>query len=167
MPTASPRAGRSRRCRTSPLSQTPSRLLCPIGGPFLYVVSRNDSSLTQLRRGEDGTLHMAHFFRFDNADGKPSYAPPLAITPNGRFLYVRDATDTATQQYAIGSDGALRPLSPPTVAFAPDDISVDLTSRFVYLNGRGITNQELIHLRGKGANIRFAPTLSCAERTRW
>lgn len=140
------------------LSQTPSRLLCPPNGPFLYVVSRNDSSLTQLRRAENGTLHMTHLFRFDNADSKHPYVPPLAITPNGRFLYVRDATDTAMQQYAIGPDGALRPLSPPTVAFAPDDISVDLTSRFVYLNGRGITNQELIHpyrISPSGALVRI------------
>lgn len=141
-----------------PLSRTPSELLCPLGGPFLYVVSRNDSSLTQLRRAKDGTLHTAHFFRFDGADGRRPYAPLLAITPNGRFLYVRDATDTAMQQYGIGADGALRPLSPPAVAFAPDDISIDLTSRFVYLNGRGITNQELIHpyrISPSGALVRI------------
>ena len=140
------------------LSQTPLRLLCPPNGPFLYVVSRNDNSLTQLRRDKDGALHVAHFFRFDSADSKHPYVPPLAITPNGRFLYVRDATDTAIQQYAIEADGALRPLSPPTVAFAPDDISVDLTSRFVYLNGRGITNQVLIHpyrISPSGALVRI------------
>ncbi len=140
------------------LSQTPSRLLCPPGGPFLYVVSRNDSSLTQLRRGEDGTLHMAHFFRFANVNPERTVDPVLAISPNGRFLYVGDDPHSAVQQYAIGSDGALRPLSPPTTAFSPDAISIDLTSRFVYLAGRGFTNQELIHpyrISPSGALVRI------------
>ena len=144
----------------SPISlpQIPSRLLCPLGGPFLYVVSRNDSSLTQLRRAKDGTLHMAHFFRFGNVNAERTADPVLAIAPNGRFLYVRDDTHPVVQQYAIRSDGDLRPLSPPTTAFSPDAISVDLTSRFVYLAGRGFMNQELIHpysISSSGALVRI------------
>ncbi len=32
-----------------------------------------------------------------------------------------------TQQYAIQPSGALKPLSPPTAAFSPESLSVDLT----------------------------------------
>ena len=82
------------------LPQTPSRLLCPPSGPFLYVVSRNDSSLTQLRRDKDGLLHMAHFFRFADVNPERAVDPRLVILPNGRFLYVGDEAHSTLQQYA-------------------------------------------------------------------
>lgn len=126
------------------LSQTPSRLICPSTGPFLYVVSAKDNSLTQLRRDKDGTLHMTHFFRFGKVNPERAVDPVLAITPNGRFLYVGDDTRPVTQQYTIEPEGTLKALSPPTAAFSPESISVDLTNRFAYLVDTGETNERLI-----------------------
>jgi len=124
------------------LPQIPSHLLFPQGGSFLYVTSTNDDSLTQLTVGPDGRLRVAHFFRFGNV--KRTIDPVLAITPNGRFLYVGDDMRPVTQQYAIQPSGALKPLSPPTAAFSPESLSVDLTNRYIYLVDAGETNERLI-----------------------
>ncbi len=125
------------------LPQTPSTLVFPPGTPFLYVVSAKDNSLTQLRMSANGTLQMSHFFRFGSV--KRTIDPILAISPNGRFLYVADDTLPVTRQFAIGADGALQPLSPPTAAFSPNYIAVDLTNRFAYLVDNGVANQQLIY----------------------
>ena len=64
--------------------------------------------------------------------------PFLLIMAGSGHVQAKRVTRPGTPvrpEYAIGVDDALRPLSPPTVAFSPDDISVDLTSRFVYLSG--------------------------------
>ena len=91
----------------------------------------------------DGTLQPAHFFRFGNA--KRNIDPILAISPNGRFLYVGDDTLPVTRQYAIEANGTIRALAFPTTAFSPNYITVDLTSRFAYLTKNGVSNQELIY----------------------
>lgn len=125
------------------LSRLPSKLIFPSGTSFLYVVSAKDNSLTQLKMSANGTLHTAHFFQFGSV--KRQIDPVLAITPNGRFLYVGNDLLPVTQQYAIGTSGAIHPLSPPTAAFSPDYMTVDLTSRYAYLARSGVTNQELVY----------------------
>lgn len=126
-----------------PLSRVPSTLVFPPSRSFLYVVSSKDNSLTQLRMNTNGKLQPAHFFRFGNA--KRSIDPILAVSPNGRFLYVADDTLPITRQYAIDPNGTIRPLAFPTVAFSPNFIAVDLTSHFAYLTKNGVGNQELIY----------------------
>lgn len=89
------------------------------GGPFA------DDSLTMLSLA--GTAWI------------PSFG--LAITPDGAHLYVtNDGGGDSLSQYSVSaSNGALTPLTPPTVAATqgsgtePEDVTVDPTGRWVYV----------------------------------
>lgn len=69
----------------------------------------------------------------------PSFG--LAITPDGAHLYVtNDGGGDSLSQYSVSaSNGALTPLTPPTVAVTqgtgtePEDVTVDPTGRWVYV----------------------------------
>ena len=124
------------------LPQKPSYLVFPSEGPFLYAVSAQDNSLMQLKVKTNGMLQVTRIFRFDKAHH--SISPTFAITPSGRFLYMRDSASPFTKQYAIQSDGSLKSLSPSMAAFAPESMTVDLTSHFLYLVQAGETNERLI-----------------------
>lgn len=124
------------------LPQNPLHLLFPFQGSFLYVTSAQDDSLTQLKVGANGMLRVTHFFRFGNI--KHAISPIIAITPNGRFLYVRDDIHPFTKQYAIQPDGLLKCLPLLTTAFALESMTVNLTSHFLYLVETGETNERLI-----------------------
>jgi hypothetical protein len=51
----------------------------------------------------------------------------IAITSDGRFLYVTDSSASAVSQYARGADGTLTPLSPPTAPARQTPVSIAVT----------------------------------------
>lgn len=148
------------------LSKTPLNLVAPLQGPFFYVTSEADSSLTQLKIMPNGALQIAHVFEFSAV--KRRAISTMIVTPNGRFLYVSDGIHPVIQQYAVQTDGALKSLAPPTAASAPESMTVDLTSRFLYLVDTDGSNQRTISpykISSSGTLVRVKgnPTASYGE----
>jgi DNA-binding beta-propeller fold protein YncE len=59
----------------------------------------------------------------------------VAVDPSGQFVYVANSVDGTVSQYAIGSSGALTPLSTPSVTngSGATSIAVDPAGPFAYL----------------------------------
>jgi 6-phosphogluconolactonase (cycloisomerase 2 family) len=89
----------------------------------------------------------AHIFGFTiNADGTLAPIPGatkvigataygVAITPNGKFVYVANFNDDTISEFAIGGDGSLTELagSPLTTSFFPAGFAVSSDGRFLYV----------------------------------
>jgi 6-phosphogluconolactonase (cycloisomerase 2 family) len=102
------------------------------GGQFLYVVgSPRDPpgpslSIAQYSIQSDGTLvplAQAYLTLSIAASGS------LAIDPEGRYAYLRGATNVPgglIAQFSIGPDGTLSPLVPATVAAMPGTVAVTI-----------------------------------------
>lgn len=77
---------------------------------------------------------------FSVAGGSNTGSFGLAITPDGRFLYVtNDNGGNSVSQYSVAQTGTLTPLVPSTVAVSlssgsePEDLTVDPTGRWLYV----------------------------------
>lgn len=78
----------------------------------------------------------------------------VAISPNGKYLYIIDAS-TTTKVVLINSDGSLTPLSPsPQMSGRGVSIAVHPNSNFVYvvaLNTTGLSSLEAFRVDSSGA----------------
>lgn len=72
----------------------------------------NSGMLSEFTFGSGGTLAPNAAQPTVSASFDPSY---LAVTPNGRYLYVGNSGTNTISQYAVNASGSLSALSPATV----------------------------------------------------
>ena len=106
----------------------------PSRQPFLYVVGWYDEGISHYLVREDGYLSFSLASPPLASPGVAKGTDSLAATPDGRFLYAANDTNHRVAQFRIGEDGALFPLSPPTVPTGsiPDTLLMDPKGRFLY-----------------------------------
>lgn len=99
-------------------------------GASVYVTTPEPAAILQYSVGAGGVLSLK------SSAPVPVRAFPgaLAVTPNGRNVYVIDLRRYLLQ-YSVGADGALTPKSPPAVptGVGPTRIAVSPDSRNVYV----------------------------------
>src|SRR5579859_2862025 len=105
-------------------------------GRFLYVV-------------DGGTTNLLNAFKIDGTTGalstiasSPTIATGsgpfgIAVTPNGKYVYVTNSGDSTLSAYKIGSDGGLTSIvlsgSVATTLNVPEIPAIDPTSTFLYV----------------------------------
>ena len=99
---------------------------------YLYCSNLADSSVSEYLIEEDGSL--------TPLEAKPVYFggasyPVLVFAPSGRFAYIASDVSNIISQFALGTDGALSPLNPPTVDTGkePQTPTIDPTGHFAYV----------------------------------
>jgi len=115
-------------------------------GHFAYVANQG-GSVTLYRVGHSGQLGSSANYSF----GRNKATPNLAVTPNGRFLYICLPTGN-TFQYRVLANGTLQPLTPKAIRFGGYKMIVDLTGRYAYslsnTNGSNVIYQYRIQSDG-------------------
>jgi uncharacterized repeat protein (TIGR02543 family) len=110
-------------------------------GKYVYVSNVSSNTVSQFTIGSDGVLTPMSTPTISMGPGPGIYYPwSIAVHPTGHWLYVSINQRQATYQYTIGSDGALSPMTPPSVAggFSPDTVALDPSGKYAYVsNGRG------------------------------
>lgn len=113
----------------------PTRAAFSPNGNFLYV-SQSTAGVAEFSVGADGSLTPL------NPASVPAPAAGLitvAVAPNGDFLYAGcfngGVAGSPVGQYAIGADGTVSPLTPPSAPAgnAPTDVVVNSSEQFVYV----------------------------------
>jgi 6-phosphogluconolactonase (cycloisomerase 2 family) len=98
-----------------PTGLVPHAIALDPGGRYAYVANYHDGAVSQYAIGADGGLTALSPTTIA-AGMNPSY---VVVDPSGRFVYCANEGDGSTpseiSQYAIGADGTLAPLTPPTV----------------------------------------------------
>lgn len=114
---------------------------------FAYVANLGDSTISQYRVGLDGALAP---LSTPTVAGGPNPAS-ISIDPTNHFAYVANFNSgsqdplpgpSTLSQYSIGANGALTPLSAPTIpsGSGPNSLTVDPTGKYLYVVNLGDDN---------------------------
>jgi 6-phosphogluconolactonase (cycloisomerase 2 family) len=117
------------------------RIAADPAGKYVYVSNVSGNSVSQFTIGADGVLAPMSTPTFLVGPGPGIYYPwSIAVHPTGNWAYVSINQRQATYQYTVGANGALSPMTPPSVlgGYSPDTIVVDPSGKYAYVaNGRG------------------------------
>jgi len=106
-------------------------------GKSAYVSNSLDGTVSQYDVAADGTLTPKSPATVDVGSGAGSGPNELAISPNGKSVYVVAAGDSAVAQFDVGADGLLAPKSPAEVTTGtgtgPEGIVVSPDATSVYV----------------------------------
>jgi 6-phosphogluconolactonase len=93
-------------------------------GKYAYVANYGDSTVSQYTIGLSGAL--TSMTTPTVAAGSTAGSTPSSVTvdPSGRYVYVANYHDSTVSQYKIGSNGALTPMTPATVAAGTGPYSI-------------------------------------------
>jgi hypothetical protein len=116
---------------SAPTAKPPADIVFHPSRRFAYVTSEGENSVALYRERRDGSLRLSAKYHFDKNQTAPDDVPTLAITPDGRFMYVC-ISGRKTFQCRILTNGALQPLTPKAIPFGGYKMIVDLTGRFAY-----------------------------------
>lgn len=150
---------------TLPVGIRPAAVAVDPSGRYLYVATSDGppAHVFQYTIGSDGTLTPMATPSLALAGATPR---GIAISPGGQWLYVANfnngaSTGGSVNQFAIGADGALTPMSPASlgVAGAPFSIVIDPTGSYVYATDR--TNSAVYQFK-VGADGSLAPMTPAA-----
>jgi 6-phosphogluconolactonase len=83
----------------------------------------------------------------------------VAVSPNGRFAYTGNAAG-GVSGFAIGRDGSLTALGPPTLVASPRDLDFDETGRFLHVVGAA--GQVTAYRVGNDGSLTLAGTAPAA-----
>ena len=154
----------------------PVALAVNAAGNRLFVLNTADDTVSSYSLGANpaATTELA-----DSPAQVLVSAAAIALTPDGKFLYVIAPAADHVQGYAVGAAGSLTPIAPPpeTTGNQPQSLQVTPDGRFLYVrnanSGGGISgyaiaaNGALTELAGSpfGATIGF-PLVITANGTR-
>ncbi|HZU29517.1 MAG TPA: beta-propeller fold lactonase family protein [Candidatus Angelobacter sp.] len=102
---------------------------------FLYVTNQNEGTLSVFSIGSGGTLSAVGGSPFTIDVG----AETLALTPDGKFLYVAFFADTATSTletvkgYAVNPTAGTLTAIPGAVVNGVDSLAMDFSGKFIYI----------------------------------
>jgi DNA-binding beta-propeller fold protein YncE len=84
----------------------------------------------------------------------------IAVTPDGKSVYVTDINDNAVSQYDVGAGGALTPKTPPTVPAGdtPLDVAVSPDGKSAYVTDRALLGGTVSQFDIAGAGTLIAKT---------
>jgi 6-phosphogluconolactonase (cycloisomerase 2 family) len=133
-----------------PSSSRVGGLLIVGPGRFLFNVG-NGSATTYTIDPGTGTPTVTNFSASTGATNEQD----VAISPNGKYLYIIDASAT-TKVVLVNSDGSLTPLSPsPTMSGRGISVAVHPNSNFVYIvafsDSTGLSALEAFQVDSSGA----------------
>ena len=97
-----------------------------------YTIDASTGALTQIDCGGG--------IACNGSDFKAGTNPvSVVVYPSGQYAYVANNGDSNVEQYTIGADGSLAPMSPATVptGASPSAVTVDPLGRFVYVTNFG------------------------------
>jgi 6-phosphogluconolactonase (cycloisomerase 2 family) len=110
-------------------------------GKYVYVSNVSSNTVSQFTIGANGALAPMSTPTILVGPGPGIYYPwSIAVHPTGKWAYVSINQRQIINQYTVGADGALSPMTPPSVVggFSPDTVAVDPSGKYAYLaNGRG------------------------------
>lgn len=143
---------------SAPTAKQPATIIFHPSRRFAYVTSRGENSVALYREGRDGKLSLSANYYPDKNKIAPTLAPTLAITPDGRFLYICSPKGK-TFQYRIWTNGVLQPLTPKAIPFGGYKMIVDPTGKFSYSlsNTTGINVIYQYCIRGDGTLLPLVP----------
>lgn len=127
--------------------------------PLLYLPGYGESNVTGLSTGEGGVLSQVPGSPF----GAGTFPFASAATPDGRFLYVTNFGADSVSGYAIGGDGSLTSLGPPTsTPLNPQSIAVSPDGSHLYLASFGGDVIRVYAIDEEGALALAAPDMPTA-----
>jgi DNA-binding beta-propeller fold protein YncE len=130
-------------CSTGP---NPTALAVSPNGRFVYVTNANNpgsspGSVSPFTIGSDGSLSPVACPGSNCSTGLGPRG--VAVTPDGRFLYVANVFSDTVSPFAIGSDGSLTPIacsgSRCATGSFPTAVSVSPNGRFLYVVNGGLS----------------------------
>jgi DNA-binding beta-propeller fold protein YncE len=137
-------------------------------GKSAYVASHATMAVTRYTLTDAGQLQSSS----DASLPIGIDATGMAVSPNGKFLYVTNygsepGVGASISQFSISGTGSLTALTPATVTFgsAPTAVAIDATSRFAYVTNQidGTVSQLAIGADGTLTEL-TPPTVSTATR---
>ena len=106
-------------------------------GKSAYVSNSGDGTVSQYNVAANGTLTPKSPATVDVGSGSGSQPNELAISPDGKNVYVVAANDSAVAQFDVGAGGLLSPKSPAEVTTgtgtSPEGIVVNPDGTSVYV----------------------------------
>lgn len=109
-----------------------------VDGQFLYIANQMEGTVAVFAVASDGTLAPAHSTPFRVDPGAQS----LALTPDGKFLYIQAFSVTANpvqtvKGYAVNpASGSFTPIA-NAVANNVSSVTLDLSGKFAYISAVG------------------------------
>jgi 6-phosphogluconolactonase (cycloisomerase 2 family) len=105
---------------------------------YAYVSNVSSNSVAQFSIDRaTGALTPLSPATISMGPGPGIYYPwSIAVHPSGKWVYVSIGQRGSVNQYAIGSDGTLSPINPPSVAAGgyPDTIALDPSGQHAYVS---------------------------------
>jgi 6-phosphogluconolactonase len=142
--------------------QGPWALAVSPSGTWAYVVNSVDNTISQFSVSSSGALVASAVAPV------PTGLEPWNVTlsPDGKYAYVSNhgsntSAGNSLSQYSIGaSDGALTPLSPPTIITAgtyPGGVTVDANSAYAYVANIALNSVSQYAIGTDGTLMKLSP----------
>jgi 6-phosphogluconolactonase len=149
----------------------PLSMAVPASGDLLFVLTQGDmfpasgpqipSLLEVFAVGSNAALSLSS----STAVGEDAVA--VAVTPDGKYVYVANRTDAQVVGYAVGGGGALTPVfgSPFTAGTAPAGLAISPDGNFLYVANSGSDSVSVFAICDNAAPGCLAPTGELTEIT--
>ncbi len=138
-------------------------------GKHAYVSNVSSNTVSQFTIGEDGALAPMSTPTISMGPGPGIYYPlSIAVHPSGKWAYIAINQRSSVNQYTIGSDGSLSPMTPASVPAGtyPTTVTVDPSGKYAYLsNGRDNTVSQYTIDQATGALSPMTPPTVAAAGT--
>jgi uncharacterized repeat protein (TIGR02543 family) len=145
------------------------RIAADPAGKYVYVSNVSGDSVSQFTIGADGVLAPMSTPTISMGPGPGIYYPwSIAVHPTGNWAYVSINQRHVTNQYTIGADGALSPMTPPSVLGLdyPDTVAIDPSGKYAYVaNGRANNVSQYTINQTTGALAAMVPPTAPAGGT--
>lgn len=143
----------------APVGTAPSAVAISRNSEFLYVANRGSDSVIVFRIGSAGTLTRIPAAGSPNPAAAGGSAPvSLALSPNGRFLFVANSASNTVSSFEIGEDGLMK-LVPATASIknpastggtAPSGLALSLSGQFLYVTNRASDTVTIFQVESGG-----------------
>jgi 6-phosphogluconolactonase (cycloisomerase 2 family) len=151
---------------TQATGMTPVSMAMDSGGKFLFVANQGQQSAPasgtiSVFSVQDATLTEVMGSPFPTAAPLASSGTGptgVAVTPDGKFLYVANQFDATVSQYSIDASGALTQESTVGVGTAPSALGITPNGGFLYVGNAGSSNVSAFAICGQVVT-------SCADPT--
>ncbi len=124
-------------------------------GKYIYVSNVSANTVSQFTIGANGALTAmaTPTVLMGTGAGVLYYPFSIAVHPTGKWAYVANIEKLTVNQYAIGADGALSPLTPlaVTTPASPDSIAIHPTGKWAYVadaDGNTVSQYAIVQTAG-------------------
>lgn len=139
-------------------------------GKYVYAANMTSNTVSQFTVGADGTLTaMATptVLMGSLTGGKLYYPAGLTVHPSGQYAYVPLLEAGSLNQYAIGADGSLSPLTPATIPAGdtgngrngPCCVTIDPSAKFAYVTSGAANSISQYQINANGTLSPLTPFL--------